>query len=101
VTLSVTEAEYVSATQCAQDMLFVIRVVESVGLKVKKPMRLEIDNKGAIDLYHRSVNGRTRHESVRQGFLRELEEEQVLSLKWIPTDEIEQCRSFHEEFAWS
>jgi len=88
VTLSVTEAEMVSATQCAQDMLFVMRVVESMGLKVVKPMILEVDNKGAIDLSHNwSVSGRSRHDSVRQSFLRELEEEQVLTLKWIPTDD--------------
>jgi len=88
VTLSVTEAEMVSATQCAQDMLFVMRVIESMGLKVSKPMILEVDNKGAIDLAHNwSVSGRTRHDSVRQNFLRELEEEQVVSLKWIPTDD--------------
>jgi hypothetical protein len=45
VTLLVTEAELVAATQCAQDMLFTIRVVESMGLKVKKPMILEVGNK--------------------------------------------------------
>ena len=59
-----------------------------MGLKVKKPMILEVDNKGAIDLSHNwSVGGRTRHDSVRQNFLRELEEEAVSTLKWIPTDE--------------
>jgi hypothetical protein len=37
VTLDVTSAELVSGTQCAQDMLFTMRVIESMGLKVKKP----------------------------------------------------------------
>jgi hypothetical protein len=88
VTLSVTEAELVSGTQCAQDMLFIMRVLESIGLKVKKPMILEIDNKGAVDLSHNwSVAGRTRHDSIRQSFLRELEEEQILTVKWIATED--------------
>lgn len=83
VTLSVTEAEFVSGTQCAQDMLFEMRVLESIGLKVKKPMILEIDNKGAVDLSHNwSVNGRTRHVAIRMSFLRELEEDGVLKVKW-------------------
>jgi hypothetical protein len=87
VTLSVTEAELVSGTQCAQDMLFIMRVLESIGLKVKKPMVLEMDNKGAIDLAHNwSVGGRTRHDSIRQNFLRELQEEGTVEVKWIPTD---------------
>ena len=88
VTLSVTEAESAAATQCAQDMLFNMRVLESMGLKVKKPMILEVDNKGAIDLANNwSVTGRTRHASVRQNFLRELKEAGIIHLVWIPTDE--------------
>ena len=84
VTLSVTEAELVAATQCAQDMLFAMRVVESMGLKVKKPMILEIDNKGAVDLTHNwSVGGRTRHVEVRQYFLRDLKEDGIIWAKWI------------------
>jgi hypothetical protein len=86
VTLSVTEAELVAATQCAQDMLFAMRVVESMGLKVKKPIILEIDIKGAVDLTHNwSVGSRTRHVQVRQYFLRDLKEG-VIWAKWIPGD---------------
>jgi hypothetical protein len=50
VTLDVTSAEFVSGTQCAQETLFNMRVLESMGLKVTKPMMLEMDNKGAVDL---------------------------------------------------
>ena len=50
VTLSLTEAEYVGASQTAQQMLFTQRILESLGLKVKMPMILEVDNMGAIDL---------------------------------------------------
>ena len=46
VTLSVTEAELVSATSCAQHMLYAMQVLESMGLKVKQPMTLWMDNKG-------------------------------------------------------
>jgi hypothetical protein len=45
--LSVTEARLFATTCCAQDMLFGMRVLESMGLKVKKPMVLNVDNKGA------------------------------------------------------
>jgi hypothetical protein len=47
VTLLVMESELVAAMQCAQDMLFAMRVVELMGIKVKEPMFLEIDKKGA------------------------------------------------------
>jgi hypothetical protein len=44
--------------QCAQDLLFNMMILELMGLKAYKPMILEIDNKGAVDLTHnRSVGG--------------------------------------------
>ena len=84
VTLSVTEAEQAAAVSCAQDMLFVMRLVESMGLKVKKPMVLKLDNKGAHDLSHNwTIGGRTRHVDVRMNFLRELKEEGIILTEWI------------------
>jgi hypothetical protein len=69
-------------------MLFVMRVLESIGLKVKKPMILQVDNKGAMDLSNNwSVGGRTRHVDTRQYFLRELKEEGVVIVEWIPTND--------------
>jgi hypothetical protein len=63
-------------------------MLESIGLKVKKPMILEIDNKGAIDLAHNwSVGGHMRHDSIQQNFfLCELQEEEIVTVKWIPTN---------------
>jgi hypothetical protein len=89
VTLSTAEAELAAATACAQEMLYVMRVLESIGLRVKKPMMLEIDNKGAVDLANNwSVGGRTRHVEVRQYFLRELKEENVILTMWVPGSEM-------------
>jgi hypothetical protein len=48
-------------------------------------MILEIDNKGAVDLAKNcSVGGRTRHVEVRQYFLRELKEPNVVLTMWVP-----------------
>jgi hypothetical protein len=88
VTMSVTEAELVSACHCAQDMLFQMRVIESMGLKVEKPMILKVDNKGAKDLAHNwSTAGRTRHVDVRYHFLRELKEEGLIRVEWFSSEE--------------
>ena len=88
VTMSVTEAEYVSAADCAQEMLFQKHLVESLGLQVELPMILEIDNKGAIDLANNwSATGRTKHVDVRHHFLRDLKEEGILKFQWISTME--------------
>ena len=49
VALSVREAELSAAVTCVQDMLFVKSILESLGLKVELPMKIEVDNKGGKD----------------------------------------------------
>ena len=90
VCLSVTEAEQAAGVSCAQDMMYVLRVLESMGLQVELPMLLEMDNKGAVDLANGwSIGGRTRHVDVRQYYLRELKEQNILRVKHIPGDKNE------------
>ena len=73
-----------SATQCAQDMLYIMHVLEGAGLKVRKPLMLKMDNKGAIDLINNySVGGRTKHIDIRQYFLRKLKEKEIVKTTWI------------------
>jgi len=88
VTLSVTEAECVAATSCVQDMLYGKRFLESLGLKVKLPMVLFMDNKGGVDIFNNwSIAGNTRSISVRLAFIRELKEDGILQIKWIRSQE--------------
>jgi len=55
-----------------------------MGLKVKLPIILEMDNRGAVDLANNwSIVGHTRHVNVRQFFLRELKESKVMDIHWI------------------
>jgi hypothetical protein len=83
VALSVTEAELFAAVLCAQDMMYALRIMNSIGLKVKLPMKLYVDNKGAKDLCNNwSVGGRTRHIEVKQYFLREMKEAGIIEVLW-------------------
>ena len=85
VTLSVTEAESGAGVTTAQVMMFIYRLLTSMGLKVKLPMVLEMDNKGAVNLANNySVGGRTRHVDVRFFYLRELKEEGLMVIKHVP-----------------
>jgi hypothetical protein len=88
VTLSTTEAEYVAASQCANEMEFVRLVLESVHEKVNLPMKLMVDNTGAIDLMKNwSTNGRSKHIDVRFHYLRELVEQGVLQVDFVRSDD--------------
>ena len=48
VTKLPTQACTIPGVSCAQDTMFVQNVLESMGLKVKLPMTLKMDNKGAV-----------------------------------------------------
>ena len=90
VALSVTEAEFIEGCECAQDMLFVMRLLNEMGLQVELPMVLEIDNQGAVDITNNwASSGRTRHMDVRYKFLRELKEANIIRCVWCPTDDNE------------
>lgn len=83
VTLSTTETELYAIVQCAHEMIFVLHLLESMNMDVKKPMQLFCDNKGAVLLTNNwSIGGRTRHIEVRQYFLRYLKELKTLICRW-------------------
>ncbi len=69
VTLLSHEAKLNAAILCVQDMLYAKNLLESIGLKVKLPMMLEIDDKGAVDLINSFTDGGcTRHIDIKQCF---------------------------------
>ena len=76
--------------QCTQEMLFVKKILESIQLTVQLPMIISCDNKGAVDLANgHQVGGGTKHIDVRTFFIRELKEQGILTIKWIPSQENE------------
>ena len=90
VALSVTEAEVIVFVQCVQEMMYIRKVIESMGLKVELPMQVEVDNKGAVDLVNGwSCSGGTKHMDVRIMFMRELKESKVIEVNWVATAENE------------
>ena len=51
---------------------------------MKLPLILKMDNKGAVDLANNwSIGGCTRHVDVRQCFLWEFKESNVMDISWI------------------
>jgi hypothetical protein len=84
VALFVCVAVQTAEVLCAQDMLYIWNVFESMGLKVKLPMLLKMDNKGTVDLANNwSIGVHARHVDVQQCFLWEAKETKVMDIKWI------------------
>ncbi len=57
VALLVMEAELYAAVMTAQDMLYVLHMLESIALYAHLLSILEVDNKGAVDLANSSIIG--------------------------------------------
>jgi hypothetical protein len=69
-------------------MLYTKNLLGSIELKVKLPMMLEIDNKGAVDLINSfAVGGCQHHINLKQGFLQDLKESKLLIVNWISGSE--------------
>ena len=84
--LSMAEGELIAACDAAQIMLFVMHVLEDMGLHVKKPMILRVECKEAIDLaYGWNVSGLTKHASIKACFLLELKEANTVLCVRMPT----------------
>ena len=90
VALSVTEAEVIAMIQCIQEMMYIKKILESMELRVKLPMIIKVDNKGAVDLANGwSISGGTKHMEVRIAFARELKENGIIKVEWTPSEENE------------
>jgi len=81
VTLSTTEAEYVAASSCACQCVWMRRVLENIGLSQNKCTVIMCDNSSTIKLSKNPVmHGRSKHIDVRFHFLRDLTKEEVVKL---------------------
>ena len=84
IALYVAEGELIALVQVVQEILYVMRIMESMQLQVENPMIVESYNKGEIDLCNIwTVGVRTKHIDTRYYFLREFKEDGILEFNWI------------------
>ena len=70
VTLSSAEAEFVAMSEAVKEILFVVNLLESMGVKVKKPVIVKVDNQGAIFMAENvNTSQRTKHADTRAKFV--------------------------------
>eukprot|EP00957_Ditylum_brightwellii_P136737 10427035-Ditylum_brightwellii.AAC.1 len=70
VVLSVTEAGLFAVVQCTEDMIYAIRVMNSMMLNVELPMVFSLHNKGSKDFVDNwSVGRKTRHIEKKEYWL--------------------------------
>ena len=73
ITLSTAESEYAAALEMVKELQFVKNVMEWMGLKVKLPMKIYLDNQAAIMMIRNNYTTvGNRHCSLRVWYLRDL-----------------------------
>jgi hypothetical protein len=88
VTLSSTEAEYFATSEIAKEAIFTQQVIESIGLNLKYPITIKVDNVGAIYLANNySTSQRTKHINIRTHFVREFIEDGIIKVIFVKSED--------------
>ena len=86
VTLSSSEAEYVALSETAKEIKFVYQVLMSMGIEVKIPIIVRVDNVGAIFMSESiAVTQNSKHVDTRYRFVNEFVEEGFLKIIFVRT----------------
>ena len=87
VVLSTTEAEYVAISEVVKEIKFVYQLLESMDVKVQLPIKVRVDNIGAIWLANNSgVSERTKHVDTRAHFVRAYVINEVVTIEFVKSN---------------
>jgi hypothetical protein len=81
VSLSTSEAEYVAASQCGQEVVYLRAILHDFGFPPTGPTRVYEDNLACVAMSENPVRRKySRHIDIRRYFVRDLVSQQVLKL---------------------
>jgi hypothetical protein len=84
VTLSSNEAKFVALSEAAKEIKFVVQVLLSMGIPVRIPIIVQVDNVGAIFMASNvTTSTQTKHVDVLYHFVRELVEEGFIKIIFV------------------
>lgn len=103
VALSSTEAEYMALSEATKEALYLKGFLEKLNIKCNS-VTMYNDNQGTIKLVENNYfHSRTKHIDVRHHFVREANEQKLINIKYLPTDQMPAdvltkglCRIKHE-----
>ena len=86
VALSSCEAELMAGSEAAKEAVYLRRYQEEFGYMDPLPTRLSMDNQAGIAIaYNPELHTKTKHIARRHFFIRELVEEQRISVPFVKT----------------
>ena len=88
VVLLTTEAEYVAVSEVVKEINFLYQMLRSIEIKVPLPIKVQVDNVGAIWLANNSsVSDTTKHVDLRAHFVRDMIKDQVIVINFMKSTE--------------
>ena len=88
VVLSSTEAEYVGISEVVKEIMFVKQFLEELNIIVEKPIKVYVDNVGAIYMSKSNLNSTaTRHVNIRYHYVREFVADGLIEIIFVRTDD--------------
>jgi hypothetical protein len=88
VTLSTTEAEFVAASACACQAIWLRKILEELHFKQEEATVVYCDNTSTIKLSKNPVlHGRSKHIDVKYYFLRDLNNDGTIVLKYCRSED--------------
>ena len=88
VTLSSSEAEFVALSEAAKEIKFVCQVLESMGIKVKLPIVVRVDDVGTVFVCNNvSVSQRTKHVDIRLRFVNQFVFEGFIKIIFVKSED--------------
>ena len=89
VATSTTEAEYMSASDAAQDLIWVTQLLQELKLNERLKCTLNMDNTAALSISKNPINhGRSKHIDVRYHYLRERVQKGELEVTYKKSEEM-------------
>lgn len=88
VAVSSTEAEFIALATAAKEAIWLRSFLQELGINSSHPMDLFVDNTSAIKLaHHQDFHQRSKHIDVRYHFVRNLVQNEVIQVSYIPTND--------------
>lgn len=86
VALSTSEAEWISASECTKEVMWLLDMMSEIGVALVKPITIYEDNQSTIKICENDVlHGRNKHVKLRYHQIREEIKSKTIKMEWVPT----------------
>lgn len=87
IALSSTEAEYIALSSSVKEVFWLKQLAEEIDNELGKTAKVFCDNQGALKLAEtEAFRPRTKHIDIRYHHIRELIEQKVIEIHYLPTE---------------